>query len=50
MYCSVYNLLSRLKNNQTKLRFLKYLENVNAVDQSFGLAYQRGVFKIVPIY
>lgn len=50
MYCSVYNLLLRLKNQQTKLKFLKYLETINAVDPSFGLAHHRGGFIIVRIY
>lgn len=50
MYYSVYNLLLRLKNIQTKLKFLKYLEKMNAVDSSIGLAYHRGLFKIVHIY
>lgn len=50
MYCSVYNLLSRLKNQQTKLAFIKYLEKVDAVDPSIGLAHRGGVFRIVRIY
>lgn len=50
MYYSVYNLLLRLKNQQTKLKFIKYLENLNAVDPSIGLACRRGLFKIVHIY
>ena len=50
MYYSVYSLLLRLKNSQTKLRFIKYLEKLNAVDSSVGLAYRRGHFEIVYIY
>lgn len=50
MYYSIHGLFSRLKNSATKIRFIKYLEQQNAVDSSRALAYRDGRFEIVSIY
>lgn len=47
---SVNEVLLRIKNVQTKLKFFQYLMARNALDASVGLVYKRGVLEIVYIY
>lgn len=50
MMFSVREVLLRLKNPQTKLKFFQYLKQRNALDAAIGLIYRLGALKIVYIY
>lgn len=47
---SVRDVLLRLKNPQTKLKFFHYLKQRNALDAAIGLIYRHGTLNIVYIY
>lgn len=47
---SVRDVLLRMKNPQTKLKYFHYLKQRNALDTAIGLIYRRGSLQIVYIY
>lgn len=47
---SVRDVLLRLKNPQTKLKYFYYLKQRNAFDTAIGLVYRYGTLQLVHIY